>query len=1080
MTKGYVWICSVLLLLVSCSSENDKQEEESHSTVFIEKKVSETGVDFSNQLTETNELNIVEYLYYYNGAGVAVGDINGDGLDDIYLAANQKADKLYLNKGNLQFEDVTQSAGISQLAEWSTGVSMDDVNNDGHIDIYVSQVAEYSEEGSHNKLYINSGDGTFTEQANEYGLDFKGYSTHSSFIDYDNDGDLDMYLLNHAVHSVRSYGTVDKRSEKDAMSGDLFFENKVNESGKFENVTKQSGIYNSPLGYGLAISVADVNGDGYTDVYIGNDFHENDYLYVNNGDKTFTERGEDYMAHTTQFSMGADIADINGDGLVDIYTTDMLPYKEDVLLKSAGEDSDQIKRIKNDLGYGLQYARNHMQLAQPNGKFIDVAYATQTFATDWSWSVLLQDFDNNTMTDAYITNGIVRRPNDMDYINFLNEYDNYNKGVSEKDRTEKLMKAMPSQPLANILFQQTTPLSFTDVNQSGVGSPTFSTGAAFSDLDHDGDLDVIVNNINGVASILENTANKKLKGITIYLSDNSKKSVKGTKVIAYFKGKKVIKEIQTSKGFLSSSTSDLHFGIGESGTIDSLHIYWSDGFFQKTEAIVDQKYISIEKEKTGFRRKLEVANTEQLSAEKLDFAHKENKYNDEDKEKLVPARMSAEGPSILVGDINEDGVEDIVLGGGRGQAAQLLIGQKRGRYKKQMVKAFETDAKYEDVSAAFIDFDGDGDQDIYMVSGGNDFNELNKLLEDRLYLNNGNGDFRRIPLSLPHTNGSVVAVSDFDKDGYEDIFVGARSIPGSYGLSPYSFILKNLEGKGIDIAGKVRYGMVTDAEWGDIDNDGDDDLVICGDWMPVSIIKNNDGDFINGTESYSLSTQKGYWNTVNIHDVNQDGKLDILAGNMGQNSKWNATTSKPIKLYVGDFDENGSSDPIIFHNYINRYIPFASLPKLTSSMPFFKKKFADFKSYATVSSLTDLLDTKANLVEKKEVTELRSMLYLQGDADFEVLPFPMPAQYGCIQDINVDADGNIYYICGDHNNVAEVGNTIGHTGGILKYGGTSEAGLEVVKQLNLPAGIDYIDIKKMRNGNTLITSNNDNLYLLRK
>jgi enediyne biosynthesis protein E4 len=1069
-----------ILSLLGCTREKSDATTDS---IFESLDSKHTGINFSNDLKETSKFNIISYLYYYNGSGVAIGDINNDGMEDIYFSGNQVPDQLYLNKGNLQFENITEEAGIRADNTWSTGVNMDDVNGDGWLDIYVCKVATTdANEIEHNLLYINQGDGTFKEMSKEYGLNFKGFSTQAAFFDYDQDGDLDMYLLNQNIHNVNSYGTIEKRKETDPFAGDLFYENRLKEEGRFVDVTKNVGIYNSPLGYGLGVTVADVNNDGWADIYVGNDFHENDYLYINNGNKTFTESVSSYMAHTTQFSMGVDIADVNNDGWADIFTTDMMPFDPAVAQVSAGEDSDQIKMIKKDFGFHPQSARNHFQINQQNGTFSDVAYMTKTFATDWSWSVLLQDFDNDMYADIFITNGIVKRPNNLDYINYLNEYDNKNPNITP-ERTKKLIENMPSEPLKNILFRHKGNLKYTDIKESFIGKPSFSTGAAYADLDNDGDLDIVTSNINEKAFVYENKTSGK-SFISINLQGNDKfKVVKGSKVIVYSGDEFLTKELQTTKGIMSSSSAKLHFGLGNAKVVDSIMVIWPDGLFQKlnTSQGIDQHIVikRLERKDLGIYKNLKpINNKSQFSI--LPIKHEENKYNDENAEKLIPERLSTSGPALISADLNGDGILDIFIGGARNQAPRLFLGNSNGSYSLKKTPDFESDAKYEDVDAALLDFDKDGDQDIYVVSGGSDLKELDKLLEDRIYLNNGNGVFRRIPLSLPHTNGSCVTIGDFDKDGFEDIFVGARSIPGSYGLSPFSFVLKNLQGMGIDIAYKERYGMITDAHWVDLDSDNDLDLVMCGDWMSILVLENDGkGGLSENTKEYGLADKTGLWNTLAFKDLNSDGILDIIAGNTGLNHKWTASDSLPVRLYVGDFDGNSASEPIIFYHYFSRYMPFGSMVSLTSQLPVLKKKFTSYSSFKNTKGIEDLFaNYKENVVETKIITELRSMVFISKGKTYNAYPLNLEEQMSDIMDIEISKGGEIYYVGNFRDYISDLGISASNSGRKLGVFNKVNNTFGTSQKLHLPVDANPRKIKSFGNNKWLIANNNENLNVI--
>ncbi|MEL7221049.1 MAG: VCBS repeat-containing protein, partial [Bacteroidota bacterium] len=1005
---AYGLLLPISLLLITCDGDTPSSTADNASMITL--TAAETGIDFANTLVEGQQLNIIEYLYYYNGGGVAIGDVDNDGLEDLYFTANQGPDKLYRNTGKLTFEDISQSAGIAADNTWSSGVAMEDLNNDGFLDIYVCKVGVLAE--AHNLVYINQQDGTFKESSAALGLDFQGFSTQVAFLDYDHDGDLDIYLLNHNIHSVRSYGKVSKRQDRDPYAGDRFYENRMNEAEqKFVEVTQETGIYNSPLGYGLTATCADLNNDGWTDIYIGNDFHENDYIYFNNGDKTFTEAIADWTDHTTQFSMGVDIADINNDLLPDIFSTDMLPFEEEVYLKSGGEDTDQIRRIKDDLGFEAQYARNHFQLNTGLGSFLDIALQTRTFATDWSWAVLLQDFDNNGLKDIFITNGIVKRPNNLDYISFLNSevIAQYEDGDAE--RTKKLIEKLPSQKLNNILFSQTEALQFTDIATSQVGQPSFSNGAAYADLDQDGYLEIVVNNINEPATILTHNLNggAAKNYLTLSLNDPAGKTSKGTKVYAYAGGQQYYQELQSVKGYQSSSSHRMHFGLNDASIVDSLIIVWPDLTRQVLSGVAVNTTLQVDKTATGQQAQLQAISINNKRFDVLPLAHTENIYNDDEKEKLILEKLSTEGPTVLYEDLNSDGIKDLYIGGSHGYAARLLQGKANGSFENLEIEAFTQDALHEDASVATIDFDGDGDRDLYVASGGGGAKELDKALEDRLYLNNGNMDFRRIPLSLPHTNGSVVKIADFDQDGYEDIFVGARSIPGYYGLSPYSFVLKNKAGMGVDIALRERLGMITDASWADIDQDEDLDLIVCGDWMAVTMIQNDGNGGLQ--ENKSLPQRTGFWNTLELVDLNEDGQLDILAGNQGTNSLFQASRETPVQLYLGDFDNNGAVDPLVFFRYFDRYIPLGSKDKYLSQLPALKKNFVSYQDFAQVSSFEELItEGQDQLVETKSVNELQSMAFVSSSDGYTAVPLSAEMQLLNIQDFHLQDDGTLLYL----------------------------------------------------------------------
>jgi hypothetical protein len=1074
---------SFLLLTLTFACQQEQVDEVATTHLFEEKNSTESGLNFSNELRPTVDRNILEYLYYYNGGGVAVGDINNDGLEDVLLTANESQDKLFLNKGGLQFEDITAKSGLKPLINWSTGATMDDINGDGLLDIYICKVGPISGEETHNLLYINNGDATFTESAQKYGLDFFGYTTQASFFDYDRDGDLDVYLLNHSVHSIRSYGKSTKRTQKDELSGDRLFENRVNESeGTFVDVTEEAGIYSSALGYGLAIMTADINNDGWQDIYVGNDFHENDYLYLNNGDKTFTESMSSLLNHCSKFTMGVDMADMNDDGQLDIFTTDMLPYDEAVALKSGGEDTDQIFKIRADFGFEDQYARNHFQLQLPGQQFADIALMTNTYATDWSWSVLLQDFDNNGKSDIFITNGIVKRPNDLDYIKFINTQSQALSDTLTQQELDNFLEAMPAQKLKNLLFLQEADLEFSSTSEAEVGTPNFSNGAAYADFDKDGDLDIIINNINATASLLENT-NKPANNFVAFQLKNTApgKTLKGTIVELFYGQQSKIQHYTTTRGYQASSSHNIHFGLGDQEVIDSVVFIWPDHTKEVLREIAINRYHVIEKDAqaTPYQFPEIVGTSKSLTV--LPVKHTENNFEDYNADKLIPELLSREGPAIVFEDFNQDGKKDLFIGGARFQEPQLLFQQANGFVAQKGNIDFKKDAKYEDVDAAAIDFDKDGDLDLYVVSGGNDEKELAKQLEDRLYLNDGKGNFTRIPLSLPHTNGSTVAVGDFDNDGYDDLFIGARSIPVSYGLSPFSFVLRNKEGLGVEIVKKERFGMITHSQWADIDNDNDLDLVFCGDWMNISVLENQgNGELQIQSTALGLGQSAGLWNTFYLHDLNEDGRLDIIAGNAGANFKWKASPEKPVKLYVLDLDKNGQTEPLIFHYYFSDYMPFMSLDELTAQVPSVRKQFTSYDDYSKVRDIEDFdLVKPEDIVERKQLNELRSMVYLSQDGKYIGTPLPRAAQLSAIQGFAMNDQGKLLFVGNYHNYLTALGKSNSNSGGEFSRFNSSTATFQGYQPLPLPHKLNTRSIIQIGINEYLITCNNSVQYILK-
>lgn len=1065
---------STLVLLTSCSNEIVN-----NSDIFFDSLSSDkTGITFNNSL-KSSDLNIIEYLYYYNGGGVGIGDLNNDGLDDIFFSGNEVEDKLYLNKGNMVFEDISTSSGINYKNFWSTGVSLADVNNDGYIDIYVSTVSNYKNLNGHNRLFINNGNLTFTESSKKVGLDFMGFGTQASFFDFDNDGDLDVYLLNHSTHTPRNYGKSENRKERDYVSGDRLYENLL-ESGdlKFKEVTDSSGIYSSSLGYGLAISTVDINQDGFIDIYVGNDFHENDYLYINNGDKTFSEISENTINHTSRFTMGVDISDINGDTLNDIFSLDMMPYQSDIFMKSGGEDSDKVTQIKKEYGYNDQLARNHMQIGTKEGVFKEIALITNTYATDWSWSVLLEDYDNDTDTDIFISNGIFKRPNDLDFINFQSNilYEDY---INDEKRLENdLISQMPTLKLPNSFFTQESSYKFKLLGDKSGILPSYSNGSAVSDLDNDGDLDIISNNINDEAEVLENKSEKFNNSFVQFNIYNSYGSPSlGSKVIVYLKNKKMIKEINNTRGFASSSSSRLHFGLANYNKIDSVEVTWLDGSYKTLYDIEINKVHDIHKKNLTFKSsKQEIINS--FQPEKTNIIHIENNYLDYEREPLLPERLSLEGPAFAKSDFNGDGLDDFFIGGAKLQPSKIYIQKEDSSFIKIENIVFDQDAQFEDVDAEAFDFDQDGDLDLYVMSGGNEYVDGDSNLMDRLYINDGKANFIKFPANLPSTNGGSISSADFNEDGYQDLFIGSRSIPGGYGLSPISIIVKSSPDTDsyFQVIAQSPLGLITDSKFVDINNDEILDLIIVGDWMPVTVlIGEGDNKFTNQTTNFGLGDTSGFWNTIEVTDINNDGKLDIIAGNSGLNHKWKASKEDPITAYLDDYDENSSLDPIIFYNFFGEQVPFASRDKLVFSLPYLKKKFLKYNEFVKARNIESLTGNR-EVFQTKIVNEMRSMIFIQDNENkFKSVPLPDELQLSTIEDFHVEGD-KLFYVGNFSGYVSELGPSYSNPGGVLiGYDGIN---FNEHKSLNLPIKFEGRHIDKINNNTLLIIGNNNNAYKL--
>lgn len=1074
--KKYVLLSLVVSVLISCQS---RQEIIEPAIPFVELEEEKTGIDFANQLTYKPYMNIIEYLYYYNGGGVAVGDINNDGLEDLYFSANQLPDRLYLNLGNMKFVDISKQAGLSPLPTWSNGVSMEDINNDGYLDIYVSKVplkGLFQNKQQTNLLYLNNGDETFTEVAADYGVDFSGFSTQAAFLDYDQDGDLDMYLLNHAVHSVRSYGTTKKRSEKDSISGDRFYKNLLVEGeNRFEDVTDEVGIYNSPLGYGLAITTTDINNDGWMDLYIGNDFHENDYLYINNQDGTFKESFTQYFKHSTRFTMGVDVADLNNDGELDIFATDMMPFDATIALKSGGEDANKVTKIKADFGFEPQYSRNHLFLKKPYGDYAELAVFSQTHATDWSWSILMQDFDNDGNNDLYVSNGIVKRPNDLDYINYLSS-SNYGNFVATKqnEMKEELINQMPTLEIPNLLFKNEGNLQFSTLEKAKVSKPSYTNGSAYSDLDNDGDLDLVLNNLNAPASILENKSTDSLKSLSIQL----KAAVTtGARVKVYQKNQVQVKEAVSTRGFQSASTKRIHFGLGNQA-VDSIEVRWPNN---KTQTLTGpfSSQVSIEQSAVAIKGQVDKKQSD-YRLNVLPFKHEEDIYLDYEREQLIPEKLSAEGPSSLAEDFNGDGIIDLYIGGARYRDAKVYLGNKQGGFDLVSIKDFRIDQKYEDVDAVATDIDNDGDLDLYVVSGGNDFVQQDEYLMDRIYLNDGKGVFYRMKVFLPQTNGSSVAAHDFNQDGYVDFFVGARSIPGGYGLSPVSFIIKNNGDGTMEPFWQGQLGMVTDALWHNVDNDPELELVAVGDWMAPVILDLQEDKQYKVDQLAGAENLFGFWKTISLADLNGDQQEDLVLGNIGENTKLFASEQTPIFLYLDDFDENEQLDPIIFYNFFGRYRPFNTKNDLQAQMPMIKKRFPNYKKFSKVETIKELTGfEEKDILEIKKVNTTASLALIKKEGKYVAEKLPQEAQYSNIRDFYWHQDKKqLFYVGNAQEFVTEIGNTAANPGGVISVESNKAFSLKHQAFLPLPVRFNMRSIKPLGEDSFLLLTNNDYVYLL--
>lgn len=986
-----------------------------------------TGVTFTNTLPESADFNIINYLYYYDGGGVAVGDVNNDGLPDLYFTANLGPNHLYLNKGNYRFEDVTARAGVADSGGWKTGVTMADVNGDGLVDIYVSGV-DYLTQHGRNVLYINNGDGTFTDRTKEYGLDHAGHSTQALFFDYDGDGDLDMYLLTHSTHrNMVRYG----RLPPDQPKGDRLYRN---DGGHFVDVTDRAGIQGGAEEYGLGVVASDVNLDGCPDLYIANDFEENDHLYINNCNGTFTESIARATGHISKSSMGVDAADVDNDGRPDVMVLDMLPERQDIRNTSGSSEEMMGFNIKLESGFHPQYTRNTLQLNRGMGRFSEIGALAGVAATDWSWAPLFADLDNDGRKDLFVTNGIYRRPNDLDYVGYVGQ-DSIQASLAKAITSENLaplLKRMPHIPIANYAFHNNGDLTFTNEARAwGLAQAGFSNGAAYVDLNNDGALDLVVNKLGAPAAIYRNRARERNHNhyLRVVLRGTGGNTAGiGAKVLVTTGATTQLVEQEPTRGFQSSVDPRPHFGLGDATRIDSVTVIWPDGRFQVlTGVAVDTTLTLLQSSATGryaYPHGAAVSVATPLFTDASDrirgaARHKENAFSDLTLQPLLPHYLSAEGPALAVGDVNGDGREDIYLGGAKWQPGQLLLQQPDGTFRPTPEPAFQADSLFEDVDAAFFDADGDGHPDLYVVSGGNEFWGNDDALRGRLYHNDGTGHFQRVPDALPafFENGSCVVPGDFNHDGHMDLFVGSRVISRQYGVPPHSHLLQN-DGHGhftdvtMDKApGLSQIGMVTSATWIDYDHDGQLDLVVVGEWMPVRVFHQEQGRFVDRTVEAGFKGSEGWWNSVTAVDVNGDGRPDLVLGNLGLNSLLHATPREPARLYVGDFAHNGLVEQVLTSYSDGVSYPIATRDELLRLFPQLQSRYPTYTSFGA-RRIEDIFSSaelkRARLLEA--YTFASAVALNNGNGSFTLRPLPVEAQLAPIRAIvadDFDGDGRV-------------------------------------------------------------------------
>ena len=1051
MRKGL--LCLPMLLLMICALAQTPRK-----TMFRPVPAAESGVNFTNTLRESPVLNIITYEYYYNGGGVGLGDFNNDGLTDIYFSANMQPGKLYINKGNMKFEDITAKAGVSAKRGWKTGVSIADVNGDGFQDIYLCLSGPVDRERRTNQLYINNGNLTFTEKAAVMGVSDSGYSTQAVFLDYDRDNDLDLFVLNHNNKNLRNFDASFVKKMIDPDAGDRLYRN---DNNFFTDVTTQSGIISNPLGYGLGVSVSDFNNDGWPDMYVTNDYVEEDYMYINNRDGTFINRAKEDFGHLSNFSMGCDVADINNDGWTDVFTLDMLPEdnKRQKLLYMP--DNYEVYNTQLQNGFYHQLMRNMLQLNNGNGTFSEIGQLSGVYCTDWSWASLLMDFNNDGYKDLFITNGYGRDMTNRDFVKF---YANERMKFIRNEPSEnmfKLLQEIPTTPVHNYLYLNNGDLRFSDASlESGFDKQTLSNGAASADLDNDGDLDLVVNHLNAPAEIYRNMLVEEGNAgnwINFVLKGNgaNKNGIGATVKLHTSKGV-VTLENSPVRGYQSSMLTPLHTGLASS-KIDSAIIIWPDGNIQSLPDLKLNQANIITYQPGAQKTETKPAKSIFVSApaEKLPYTHVSPDVNDFKQQPLMPNMISYNGPHVAKADVNGDGLEDIFICGAQDQPGKIFVQQSGGNFTENPQPEIEKDAASEDTDALFFDADKDGDPDLYVVSGGFNFNDGDAALQDRLYLN-VNGKFRNSSLPAETLSGSCVRAADIDNDGDADLFVGSRVIPGRYPESSESIVLIN-NGKGefskapdgINDALKSM-GMVTDASWYDADNDGKKDLVICGEWSSLRVFINKDGKLTETSDKYFPDALKGWWNRLHLADMDGDGDDDLIAGNWGLNSPIKVSKNEPATLYYNDFDNNGSVDPIICYYIQGKSYPMASRDEMTDQIVSLRQKFPTYTAYSNTTLQDILSGEQLKSANKLEANYFETTYFENDKGVFKVKKLPVEASFFPVYAISTgdfNRDGKQDIILGGNTDRAriKIGKIDAGFGMMLK--GDGKGNFEYVPQL---------------------------------
>jgi enediyne biosynthesis protein E4 len=1009
-------------------------EEEASNSLFKLKVSEQTGIHFSNDLNYTEILNPYTFRSFYNGGGVGLGDFNNDGLVDIFFAGNQVSNKLYLNKGLFRFEDITEKSGLATKDVWSTGVSVLDINSDGLLDIYICKSGPPGGKRRANELLINQGDLTFKESAHQYNLDFQGLSIHAAFFDFDRDGDLDCYLLNNSLRSVGVFDLQkDQRKTPDPDGGNKLLRN---DEGKFTDVTVQAGIYCSKIGFGLGVTVGDINKDGWQDMYVSNDFFERDYLYINNQDGTFNESLENYINEISMGSMGADMADINNDRLPEIFVTEMLPEHDERLKTTAQFENWDKYKLSVEQGYHHQFSRNVLQLNNGDGSFSEISRLAGVDATDWSWGALIFDMDNDGQKDIFVANGIYKDLINQDYVNFIADpYTVRNILRKERNVVKRLIDSIPSNRISNYAFRNNGNLSFTNMaNKWGLDKPSFSNGSAYGDLDNDGDIDLVISNVNMPAFVYENRSKQELKShtLTVKLAGNEKNAFAiGSKATIFCKDETFYQEVSPMRGFMSSVDSRLHFGLGDNAIADSIKIDWPNGDVSLLKKVLADQQIEINQQDAEklLNTSKRIESSPPFSSIKMqgvNFKHEESEFSDFDTDRLLFNMASNEGPCVCLADINSDGLTDFFIGGAKGQAGAVYIQNASNGFVKSFQPDLEKDRDSEDTDCIFFDANGDKRPDLYVASGSNEFSSSSAALLDRLYYNNnsnrGSKFIRSDQILNSFESTSTVSAADYDGDGDQDLFVGSRLIPFLYGLPASGFILRN-DGKGSftdateEVAPQlVNIGLTTDSEWVDINNDKAPDLIVLGEWMPIKLFINIDGKLIDRSKEYGLENTNGWYHSISIGDFNDDGWIDFFAGNHGLNSRFKASEKEPIELHINDFDQNGTIDHILTHYDLGKPYPMTLRQDIVSQIPSLKKRYLHYRDYQG-KGVEDLFSEKQR--EKSIILKaytFESAIWLNtGKQSFEKVPIPVQTQFSPIYASLVedfDKDGKLDILVG--------------------------------------------------------------------